>query len=49
MKVLEEKILACTTCGKCFYFNEKGPLENVGYTDGYSCKEPLTIMELKFK
>jgi hypothetical protein len=49
MKVLEEKILACTTCGKCFYFNEKGPLENVGYTDGYSCKEPLNLLGWKFK
>jgi len=49
MKVLEEKILACTTCGKCFYFNEKGPLNKVGRTDGYSCKEPLNLMGWKFK
>ena len=49
MKVLNGTIFLTTACGKRFYLNEKGPLNRFGYTDGYSCKEPLNLIGLELK
>ncbi len=47
LSVLGEMILAPTTCGKGFYFNEKGPSNKVHFTDDHSCKDSLQLAKLR--
>lgn len=45
--VLDGKISTFTTCGKMFYFNENGRLNQVGYADGHSCRNTLRLLKLR--
>ena len=44
--VLDGKISTFAACGKMFYFNEHGRLNQVGYATDYSCEESLHLIKL---
>jgi hypothetical protein len=44
--VLNGKISTFAACGKMFYFNENGRLNEVGYSTNYSCEESLHLIKL---
>jgi hypothetical protein len=44
--VLDRKISVFAACGKMFYFNENGKLDQVGQATDYSCEETLRLIRL---